>query len=743
MRVIVKNSDWVFLHSITPKKARFLLKEKKAVIESKEPFTIRLLFSASECGLKDSFLQQNKSDLVSEKDKTMCDDRKETEELHNTYGDYIQPSLNVIMANPKNKRIKWCSKDSNSANGENSPESFVQTLYDACTMLYQQTDGNYFGNFVHTGKKGFEFLQKLDPKRFWEMDNWIGIDDAIKVHYITTMPENNFIVSINNKHFKDRDKFIVGSIVDEEGSEKSESEEASEQLKHSDNNKSEKENTMNIETITDPSLIKKTLQQLKDSIVVSVKDENNNVQTKKYTTEDYVDIIEQYRTRLQFKDSLYEPDAFSSLSINVTNSIISRYVAESYFKIENVKKCYDDNKGKECILSFYPSGFGENRIAINFYAIFKDYETVKLKSGDTDYTRLSLNFKIIGYSNKEFLTSHVGDYEVLYTKSPITEKSLEKTRSNKKSIIDQINEKEFLQLESATIACILNSPYKVNRTWYMKNDALVSDEDSSTSFISTIIGLCKLVYEQNHREYGNCVALGKLGFDILKDNSRFKYKNYDETNGCIGSIDGDIIVHYIPTMPENKFIVSINGEYDLENINFTIGEIMSEEVHVPKTHLIFGYYGCGKTTYIRQLINDKIQNSLGVCVLTNAYSAKMYFNKEDKNLHIFTIADILTFLSDNEKNPTNIAKAIVDCFIANVGRFNIDTIAVDGIDLVIYPINSDYSEDEYFRELSKCCKENKLNLLYTKGINKRENDSSYHKIPTIFERFSDIVTVIK
>ena len=156
MRVIVKNSDGVFLHSITPKKARLLLKEKKAVIESKEPFTIRLLFSASECGLKDSFLQQNKSDLASEKDKTMCDDRKETEELreelHNTYGDYIQPSLNVIMANPKNKRIKWCSKDSNSVNGENSPESFAQTLYDACTMLYQQTDCRYFGNFVHIGK---------------------------------------------------------------------------------------------------------------------------------------------------------------------------------------------------------------------------------------------------------------------------------------------------------------------------------------------------------------------------------------------------------------------------------------------------------------------------------------------------------------------------------------------------------------------------------------------------------------
>jgi len=248
MRVAVKNMSGVFIHSTTPRKARLLLKEKKAVIESNNPFTIRLLFSKSECGLKDSeSLNRLNAGLLSEKDNTMCDDRKEIEELHNAYGDYIQPSLNVIMANPKNKRIKWCSKDSNSANGENSSESFVQTLYDACTMLYQQTDGRYYGNFVHIGKRGFELLQRLDPKRFWKMDNWVGIDDAIKVHYIATMPENNFIVSINNNYFKDRDKFIVGSIVDEECSEKSESEEAIKQQEQSDNNKSEKESIMSNE----------------------------------------------------------------------------------------------------------------------------------------------------------------------------------------------------------------------------------------------------------------------------------------------------------------------------------------------------------------------------------------------------------------------------------------------------------------------------------------------------------------
>ena len=53
MRVAVKDQSGVFIHSITPRKARLLLKENKATIESKNPFTIRLLFSSSECGLKD------------------------------------------------------------------------------------------------------------------------------------------------------------------------------------------------------------------------------------------------------------------------------------------------------------------------------------------------------------------------------------------------------------------------------------------------------------------------------------------------------------------------------------------------------------------------------------------------------------------------------------------------------------------------------------------------------------------
>ena len=62
MRVPVKDISGIYIHPTTPRKARLIFRDKKAVVDSNNPFTIRLLFSASECGLKDSFLQQNKSD---------------------------------------------------------------------------------------------------------------------------------------------------------------------------------------------------------------------------------------------------------------------------------------------------------------------------------------------------------------------------------------------------------------------------------------------------------------------------------------------------------------------------------------------------------------------------------------------------------------------------------------------------------------------------------------------------------
>lgn len=66
---------------------------------------------------------------------------------------------------------------------------------------------------------------------------------------------------------------------------------------------------------------------------------------------------------------------------------------------------------------------------------------------------------------------------------------------------------------------------------------------------------------------------------------------------------------------------------------------------------------------------------------------------------------------DNLKSPKELAEYIVNFYIQRVGRVNANTIAIDGFEQ--FNLNKDYLIEEYFRELSKECIRNELNLLYT------------------------------
>ena len=114
MSVLVKNMSGVFIFSTTPRKARLLLKENKAVIESKNPFTIRILYPASECGLKDSSEHPSRDNHSSplpnpklinfKKENTMCDNTKEN--INNSLDSNISTQLSLSF-----KEIEFINKD--------------------------------------------------------------------------------------------------------------------------------------------------------------------------------------------------------------------------------------------------------------------------------------------------------------------------------------------------------------------------------------------------------------------------------------------------------------------------------------------------------------------------------------------------------------------------------------------------------------------------------------------------------
>ena len=417
----------VFIHSTTPRKARLLLKEKKAVIESINPFTIRLLFSESECGMKDSkSLNKNTSGLLlPEKDNTMCNKVLLYKEMYGDFYDFVQRSVDQILANPNHMKATWCRGINHACDG-GIPESFAYFLFCDASVKIAKQNGIVPGNFMITGKQGFDILKSLGEPRFkLDEEHKFGVlDGTMKVYYIKSMNENKFIMSIHQdkeeyegrdfyeKHYggyKETNQFVVGEIVDGESP-------------------------------------------------------NENIEAK--------------------------------------------------------------------------SGINDKCEIVSTNSIKRDSKT------------------------------------------------------------------------------------------HLKRDS--------------------------------------------------------------------------------------------------------------KTHLIYGAYGCGKTSMVMEIINDRIENDNNTMLFTTSCTKRLFY-KNTKSPMIRIVDETCINVTADNNTPELFSKYLVQYYISREGRSYADTLIVD--DYPFSTINADYSEEEYFRELTKVCKENKINLIYTKGTSSK--DGIYSSLPPIFERFSDIITVLK
>ena len=339
---------------------------------------------------------------------------------------------------------------------------------------------------------------------------------------------------------------------------------------------------------------------------------------------------------------------------------------------------------------------------------------------------------------------------------------------------------EFYVFTLQSIRHILNSTDVDKVTWYTKNSAYASGENDPESFADMLHSTGRMLFSKNHRVMGNFVLIGKQGFDILKRvrSPRVSFKG----DTCV--IDSFMNVKYIPSMDDNRFIVSVyesikfddNNDYKeyysiYENMDaIVVGDIvdgekpnesievksemddkcdtvstnsikMDSKTHLKrnsKTHLIYGAYGCGKTSMVMDIINERIENDNNTMLLTTSCTKRLFYKNTKSPMIRIVDGTCINVTADNN-TPELFAKYLVQYYISREGRMYADTLIVD--DYPFSTINADYSEEEYFRELTKACKENKINLIYTKGTASKEG--VYSSLPPIFERFSDIITVLK
>lgn len=76
-----------------------------------------------------------------------------------------------------------------------------------------------------------------------------------------------------------------------------------------------------------------------------------------------------------------------------------------------------------------------------------------------------------------------------------------------------------------------------------------------------LYSICNRLFRKNHRTFGNFVLIWKQGFNILK--------RYESPRIVFGErfdvIDSLIKVYYIPSMEENRFIVSVYEPIDFDD----------------------------------------------------------------------------------------------------------------------------------------------------------------------------------
>lgn len=354
-----------------------------------------------------------------------------------------------------------------------------------------------------------------------------------------------------------------------------------------------------------------------------------------------------------------------------------------------------------------------------------------------------------------------------------------------KALTNKFNEFYVFTLQS--IRHILNSTDVDKVTWYTKNSACASGENDLNSFAGVLHSAELMLFKKNHRVMGNFVLVGKQGFEILKKIGSPRVE-FEGRRTCI--LDHTMKVHYIPSMDDNMFIISVYEPIDFDNDSdykvyynlykkdnnyfrnmdsIIVGEIVEGEKpnendgespneniesksemndkrdtvsddsikYDSKTHLIFGATGCGKTTMFKRLIQEKLNREEDVFVLGTEIYGRLYFNDKSNNkLHFYSPKDLSGFSS--KVDPKDLAEYIVNFCYSVVGKDNTRTIAIDGFEQ--FNLNPDYTTLEYFRELVNKCRANDINLLYIFNSDKKE---AYYKLPEIYERFSDIITVLK
>jgi hypothetical protein len=130
--------------------------------------------------------------------------------------------------------------------------------------------------------------------------------------------------------------------------------------------------------------------------------------------------------------------------------------------------------------------------------------------------------------------------------------------------------------------------------------------------------------------------------------------------------------------------------------------------------LIYGAAASGKTTFVRGVVNTRIDSNNHSLILTNAVCKRLYWRNESDLLKVVCPSDLT--LDDSNNTPQTFALSLVDYYNFVCARtFSCRCIVFDGFDFDA--VNPDYKLEAFYEAIANVCKREKIDTVFTYSCN--------------------------
>lgn len=155
--------------------------------------------------------------------------------------------------------------------------------------------------------------------------------------------------------------------------------------------------------------------------------------------------------------------------------------------------------------------------------------------------------------------------------------------------------------------------------------------------------------------------------------------------------------------------------------------------------LICGSVGTSKTTYIRGLIDSRVDHKEHSMILTNNNNKRIYW-KDGSDL--FESASYNDFnITDDNNTPSSFARCLLNYYISHVGKQDNMCLFVDDFNFDF--INPDYKAESFYDAIVELFKINDISTVFTYNCGYTLKELVYESVPKRMIKTADRVTFLK